>query len=108
MILVFKYLIPKKYIGLTIYPFIFLKNDALKHDAVLINHEKIHLKQQAELLWIFFFIWYYIEFIVRFIQYKNWDLAYRNISFEREAYQNEINLNYLLTKKRFDFLQYLK
>lgn len=108
MILIFKYIIPKRYIGLTIYPFIFLKNSALKNDSTLINHEKIHLKQQLELLWIFFFTWYFIEFIVKFIQYKNWNLAYRNISFEREAYQNECNLEYLKNRKRFSFLNYLK
>ena len=108
MILIFKYIIPKKYIGLTIYPFIFLKNNALKHDPILINHEKIHLKQQVELLWIFFFIWYLLEGVVRFIQYRNWDLAYRNISFEREAYQNENNLEYLKSRKKHSFLNYLK
>ncbi|MCF6280230.1 MAG: hypothetical protein L3J14_07775 [Flavobacteriaceae bacterium] len=108
MILIFKHIIPKKYIGLTIYPFIFLKSNGLKNNLTLINHEKIHLKQQIELLWIFFFMWYFTEFIVRLIQYKNWDSAYRNISFEREAYQNEYNPNYLLTKKRFSFFKYLK
>ena len=108
MILIFKYIIPKKYIGLTIYPFIFLKSIALKQDAILINHEKIHLKQQAELLWIFFFIWYLIEGFIRLILYRNWDLAYRNISFEREAYHNENNLEYHKVRKRFSFLNYLK
>jgi len=107
MILIFKHIIPKKYIGLTVYPFIFLKNDALKGNLTLINHEKIHLKQQIELLWIFFFTWYFIEFFVRLIQYKKWNLAYRNISFEREAYQNELNPNYLLTRKRYSFFNYL-
>ena len=107
MILIFKHIIPKKYIGLTIYPFIFLKNDALKDNLTLINHEKIHLKQQIELLWIFFFAWYFTEFFIRLIQYKKWNLAYRNISFEREAYKNELNPNYLLTRKRFSFINYL-
>jgi len=107
VILIFKYLIPKKYIGLTIYPFIFLKSDDLKHDSILINHEKIHLKQQVELLWIFFFVWYFIEGIIRFIQYKNWDLAYRNISFEKEAYTNEQNVSYLKNRKFYSFLNYL-
>ncbi len=104
MIFIFKYIIPKKYIGLTIYPFIFLKSNALKHDSILINHEKIHLKQQAELLWVFFFIWYFVEGFIRLIQYRNWDLAYRNISFEKEAYQNECDLEYMKNRKPFSFL----
>jgi hypothetical protein len=34
-------------------------------------------------------------------------LAYRNLSFEREAYVNESNLEYLETRKYFSFLNYL-
>lgn len=107
MIIVFKHIIPKRYIGLTIYPFIFLKSKVLKENKILINHEKIHLKQQIELLWLLFFCWYFIEFLIRLIQYKKWNIAYQNISFEKEAYQNELNTNYLHTRKPFSFLRYL-
>ncbi len=95
-----------KYIAITIWPFVFI-NKKYIGDDILVNHEQIHLKQQLELLWFVFFIWYFMEYLVRLIQYKNWNLAYRNISFEREAYQNEYNPNYLLARKRFDFLKYL-
>ena len=97
---------PKGYIGLTIFPFVFLKYKALKTNAVLINHEKIHLRQQIELLIIPFFIIYGIEFLVRLIQYKTWKLAYRNISFEREAYENELNLEVLKTRRLWNFIYY--
>ena len=107
MILIFKHIIPKKYIGLTIFPFIFLKTKELKLNTVLITHEKIHLKQQLELLWLPFFIWYGIEFIIKYFMYKNWYLAYINISFEKEAYQNELNTSYLENRKLFSFLKYL-
>ncbi len=107
MIIIFKHIIPKKYIGLTIFPFIFLKNKELKQNIVLINHEKIHLKQQLELLWILFFIWYGIEFFIKYFIYKNWHLAYLNISFEKEAYQNEHNTTYLENRKHYSFLKYL-
>ena len=107
MILIFKHIIPKKYIGLTIFPFIFLKSKELKQNAVLITHEKIHLKQQLELLLLPFFIWYGIEFIIKYFIFKNWHLAYKNISFEKEAYQNELNASYLDNRKLFSFLKYL-
>jgi hypothetical protein len=71
------------------------------------NHEKIHLKQQIKLLWIFFFIWYLSEYIIRLIQYKNHHKAYRNISFEKEASQNEENLKYLTNRKIFSFLKFI-
>jgi hypothetical protein len=54
-----------------------------------------------------FFIWYFMEYLVRLVQYKNADLAYRNISFEREAYANEENLTYLKSRSFLRFLNYL-
>ncbi len=96
----------RNYIAITIYPFIII-NKNYRGNLVLVNHEKIHSKQQVELFWLFFFIWYIVEFIVRYIQYKNWYLAYKNISFEREAYQNEKKLTYLLSRKKFSFIKYL-
>ena len=108
MILFSKYLVPRGYTGITIYPFVFLKSKSLKKDKVLINHERIHLKQQIEFLIIPFYIFYVIEFIVRFVQYKNWYSAYRNISFEREAYINEENLDYLKSRRFWAFLNYFK
>jgi len=108
MIIISKYLIPKGYSGLTIFPFVLLKHNKFKTDYVLINHEKIHLKQQLELLILPFYVIYLVEFFVRLIQYKNWHLAYRNISFEREAYSNEIDLDYIRSRKFWQFLKYLR
>jgi len=108
MILCYKHLVPKGYVGLTFFPFVFLKDNKFKEDKVLINHEWIHLKQQLELLIIPFFLWYGIEFLARLQQYKNWHLAYRNISFEREAYCNESNVKYLNQRGFWQFLKYLR
>lgn len=107
MILVFKHIIPKQFIGLTVWPFVFLKEKRLKDDIVLINHEAIHLRQQLELLIVPFFIWYGIEFLYRLLQYRNRYLAYKNISFEREAYENEGDLDYLNKRRWFYFIYYL-
>jgi len=101
-----KYFTPKNIAGITIFPFIILKNKGIKLDKTFINHEMIHIYQQAELLFIFFILFYYTEFIIRFIQHKNIEKAYQNISFEREAYQNETNYEYLKTRKWFSFVKY--
>ncbi len=108
MMVIFKYIIPNKYCGLSIYPFIFLKHQYLKTDKILINHEKIHLKLQIELLWVFFFIWYTFEYFIRLLQCKNHQNAYKKISFEKEAYFFICNLDYLKTRKLFSFLSYFK
>ncbi len=107
MILIFRYLVPKGYTGISLFPFIILKNKQDVTNDTLINHEKIHLKQQAELFVIFFYLWYVLEFIMRLFQYKNWNMAYLNISFEREAYANELDLFYLKKRPKWAFFKYL-
>jgi hypothetical protein len=93
--------------AITIFPFIFLKYHSDKINKVLINHERIHILQAIELLILPFYILYLTEFIVRLIQYRNFTRAYLNISFEREAYENENNLDYLKTRKLYGFLKYV-
>ncbi|MFD1604214.1 hypothetical protein ACFSJW_08075 [Flavobacterium artemisiae] len=107
-LIVAKYLIPKGYRGMAVFPFVLMKYDLDKTNAVFVNHEKIHLRQQLEMLVIPFFIWYFLEYQIRLIQYKNGALAYRNISFEREAYTKEMDLNYLKNRSFFQFLHYIK
>lgn len=106
-LIVTKYLIPKGYRGLAVYPFVFVKQALDKKNEVFVNHERIHLRQQLELLVVPFFLWYFLEFLVRLIQYKEMDLAYRNISFEREAYAKEKDIDYLNNRFLWRFLKYV-
>ncbi|MGV0970286.1 MULTISPECIES: hypothetical protein [unclassified Empedobacter] len=106
-VVVLSHLFRKNFIGITIFPFIFLRDKKLKNDEVLINHETIHIIQQLELLVVFFYPFYLIEYAIRLIQYRDQHKAYRNISFEREAYANENNLNYLKKRKFYSFLKYI-
>lgn len=105
MIIISKYL-PKRIIGLTIFPFVFIKPEKMRDYQKLINHERIHLRQQLELLVVFFFIIYSIEFLIRLVYFKNWNRAYRNISFEREAYSNEHDKDYLKFRSIWNFRRY--
>lgn len=98
----------KRFSGMAIYPFIILRNKADSNDKLFINHEKIHLKQQLELLIIPFYLWYIIEYFIRLVVTRDKQKAYLNLSFEKEAYQNEHNLNYLKDRKYYSFLKYLK
>lgn len=106
MVVVAKCIVPQNFSSIALYPFIFIRNKTDKN-AVLINHEKIHLKQQAELLVLFFYLWYGLEFIVRYAQYKNARQAYRNICFEKEAYSFENQLDYLPKRKSFSFFKFI-
>ena len=85
--------------GFTLLPFIIVQNETMKNDKRLINHEKIHIRQQLELLFFVFAIWYIIAFIRK---------GYMDISFEKEAYANDHNLDYLNTRPWFAFYKYRK
>jgi len=85
--------------GMALYPFILIKDEHRKEDVVLINHEKIHLRQQLELAIIPFYLFYLINYLINVFRYKNHHLAYVNILFEREAYKHERNLTYLRFRK---------
>ena len=106
-VIVSRYLIPKGFRGITLFPFVIVSEKDLKQNSVMINHEKIHIRQQLELLILPFFIWYGVEFLFRLIIYRDRNIAYRNISFEREAYANEKDLNYLKQRSFWRFLKYV-
>jgi hypothetical protein len=108
ILIVFKYLTPRGFRGLTFFPFVFLTDKDDKLNTVFINHEKIHIRQQLELLILPFYIWYLTEYLFRLIQYKDRKKAYFNISFEREAYANEKDFVYLKNRKVWRFLIYLR
>lgn len=88
-----KYYPIKGYNAITHYPFVFYK----KIQKNTVRHETIHGYQQKEMLIIFFYIWYFIEWIFK---------GYENISFEKEAYKNENDLKYTETRKRYAWIKY--
>jgi hypothetical protein len=89
-------LLNKKTAAMALYPFILL-NRKKSAGRVLINHERIHLAQQLEMLILPFYILYVLELLFR---------GYRNISFEKEAYTNEHNLNYLKERRPYSWVRY--
>lgn len=72
------------------------------------THEAIHTEQMKELLFLPFYVWYVVEWLIRLIQYHNAKTAYRNISFEREAYDRQMVFGYLDKRKHYSFIKYLK
>lgn len=70
------------------------------------NHEAIHTEQMKELLFVFFYIFYFIEWLFKlFIHLFNVKSAYRNISFEKEAYGHQSDLTYLENRKRYNWFK---
>lgn len=99
--------------GITIWPFVILRKKYLTNTAYwkarskkTINHESIHIKQQEELLILPFYVFYILEWFIKLFFYRfKAKEAYRNISFEREAYSNDTNENYLKTRKRYNWIK---
>jgi hypothetical protein len=87
--------------AINLFGLLFVKDRNIVSPALL-NHEKIHSQQMRELLWVFFYMLYVVEWCVRLVQHRGkGDAAYHAISFEREAYGNDHNPCYLQHRRRF-------
>ena len=75
--------------------------------AYTINHESIHQQQAREMLYIIFYLWYAVEWLIRFIRSGNARQAYYDISLEREAYYNMFDLDYTDWRRHYAWTQYL-
>ena len=92
--------------GITLWPFgiFFTSNDPTWFD---IHHERIHESQQKEMLVVFFYLWYFFEWLIRVFRalvFRKGN-AYKDISFEREAYENETDILY--ERNRYAWFKYL-
>ena len=92
--------------GMALFPFILVKTAKLKSNKRIINHENIHLRQQRELLLVPFCIIYLLNYLLNLLYYMNHNKAYLNIVFEREAYGNEKNHDYLKQRKFWAWIRF--
>lgn len=90
--------------AINLFGIIFTKQHLTRID---VNHEYIHTLQQRELLFVFFYLLYVTEWIVRVIQTRSLIKGYLRISFEREAYENQRQLDYRETREFFAWRKYL-
>lgn len=84
-------------------------NISIRYWDTMINHEHIHTAQMKELLYIPFYLWYILEWLTRLAIYRNARKAYRNISFEREAYDKQAHFDYIIydERKPYAFIKYI-
>ncbi len=93
----------KGFCAINIFGFIFARKEYAPLPEVVIRHEMIHTEQMKELLYVGFYILYGLEWLVRLFSGN----AYKNISFEREAYTNQKYYNYLSFRQKYDWRHYL-
>ena len=102
MKVIYNNLIPfKGYQAMNIFGAIFARKEYGYLDDITLNHEAIHTAQMKELLYVLFYVLYGIEYILKLIRYGNGYKAYKNLSFEREAYGHERDLKYLQNRKHY-------
>ena len=90
--------------AITLFPFIISRE---KMSDVTLNHEMIHIKQQAELLIVGFYALYVLYWCIALAKGLRGDEAYRAIPFEIEAYAEQDNEHYLTERKRFAWMSHL-
>ena len=97
---------PRGFTYVNLFGVLFTRRDKKISDKTL-NHEMIHTEQMKEMLYIFFYLWYVVEWFIRLLMLRDSHKAYRAISFEREAYANQENLAYREGRKRYSWLSYI-
>lgn len=95
----------KGFAAINLFGVIFTKTNL---DKTLLNHEGIHTAQMKELAYVFFYLLYVLEWLLRLMQYGLSKKAYFNISFEREAYANMHDSGYIRKRPRFAFCKYIR
>ncbi|WP_245574493.1 hypothetical protein [Hugenholtzia roseola] len=95
--------------GMALYPFVLLRRRSDRNNLRLLNHEKIHLRQQIELLILPFYVLYVAHYLYnRIFRNKNHYEAYYDIFFEREAFEKEDDFDYLKKREIWASFAYLK
>ena len=97
-----RFLPPKGFLAINLLGFIFVR-PGTSLTEVDIRHEQIHTRQMCELWVLPFYVLYVGEWLVRLMLSGD---AYRNISFEREAYSHEHDADYLQHRSRFAWRKY--
>jgi hypothetical protein len=105
MKIIYNNIIPfKGFAAINLFGVLFVRKGE-KLNEIKLNHERIHTAQMKELLYVGFYIWYFIEWLIELFRYGG-KSYYRN-TFEREAYANDENLDYLKTRPFWGFWEYI-
>ena len=87
--------------AINLFGVIFARKECGKLSDVDINHEVIHTAQMKELGYLPLYLIYGIEYLYNLAKCHNSHKAYRNISFEKEAYEHQEDLQCLTNRKHY-------
>lgn len=95
----------KGFTAINLFGVIFARNEYKPLNRRIQNHEAIHTAQMKEMLYVFFYLWYLVEWFVKLFRYGR--KSYENISFEREAYTFQYDYSYLEKRKKYHWIKRL-
>lgn len=108
-VVVNKWLPPKGFTAVNLFGVLFVRQLYVRRlSERVFFHERIHTAQMVEMLFVFFYVAYLLEWLY-WLARKCFDRRinpYRSISFEREAYCHESDTNYLRKRKFFSAWRY--
>lgn len=97
-------LLPSPPRGMALWPFVLIRDEADRANIILLNHERIHIAQQREMLVVFFYLHYLLEYLARRTHSTHY-AAYRMLSAEREAFENQGSLDYIKQRTPYAWLK---
>lgn len=109
MKIIYNPIIPfKGFLAVNLFGVLFIRSNYKgKISERIITHETIHTKQMREMLYVFFYLWYIVEWLVRLCLTGDMYKAYRTISFERESSMFEGCPEYPKIRTHFNWIQFL-
>lgn len=109
MKVIYNNLIPfRGFIAINLFGLVFVRNEYKGKIEMYdtLNHEAIHTAQMREMLYVGFYVWYFIEWIIKLFKYgKN---AYWYLLHEQEAFHYERYNGYLKDRKPYAWLRMKK
>lgn len=95
------------YTGFSFFIFIWISNLETDQER-LIRHERIHFRQQVELLFVFHWLLYGLFYLISRLKGHRHYIAYRYNPFEIEAYQHDRDALYLSRRNPYAWTKSLK
>lgn len=101
MLIYNRYIPFRPYYAINIFGVVLARREYGPLSQVDLNHEYIHTLQQRELLWLPFYLLYLAEWLFWLLRLRSASKAYLRISFEREAYRHQRQLDYRHHRRHF-------
>ena len=100
------------YVAMTVCKWIFARIEHKELMPETVNHECIHMAEEDDFIipilkYVIFYTWYLLEWLIKLPTALFGYNPYYSISFEQESYANQSNLDYLKTRKKFNWLKYV-